>query len=121
MNKEKLIEFLRSNAEISVTVEPEIEGPEGSFDSGDAEQDAKDCAKIRADSEWNEWAWCMVKVTAKYKTWEGHDYLGGCSYESEADFRADGYYKDMIETSLEALADKIINTDADLQSLWLEI
>lgn len=43
----------------------------------------------------NEWAWCAVKVTAKYKDQEGVDYLGGCSYASEKDFMTDGYYQDM--------------------------
>lgn len=46
-------------------------------------------------SNGNKWAWCMVKVTAKYKGIEGTDNLGGCSYKSEADFKKDGYYEDM--------------------------
>ncbi len=61
----------------------------------------------------NEWAWCTVKVTATYKGHEGTDYLGGCSYKSENDFKeVGGYYEDMkiaafndLIASLEALRD----------------
>ena len=117
MNKEKLIEFLRSNAEITLTVKPETDSPEGHFASGDDEQDKADVAKILKEAEWNEWAWCVVKVAAKYKAWEGHDYLGGCSYQDEADFRSGGYYEDMISQALDALADEILRDDAALEAL----
>ena len=45
------------------------------------------------------WAWASVKVTARYDdidSVEGVDYLGGCSYADEDDFKqAGGYYDDM--------------------------
>lgn len=56
----------------------------------------------------NDWAWCKVRVTAQWiapdgTTFEGHDYLGGCSYRSEEDFKQPGgYYDDMKK---EAYAD----------------
>ena len=59
----------------------------------------------------NEWAWCCVKVTAEYKGIEGADYLGGCSYKNEDDFKKDGYYEDMKKA---AFAD-LINTLNDLR------
>jgi hypothetical protein len=45
-------------------------------------------------------AWFCAHVIARVEidgvTYEGHDYLGGCSYANEADFvREDGYYPDM--------------------------
>lgn len=51
----------------------------------------------------NEWAWCTVKVSASYKGQEGTDYLGGCSYLSEKDFKEDGYYEDMKQTAFNEL------------------
>ncbi len=51
----------------------------------------------------NEWAWCCVKVTASYKGREGTDYLGGCSYKSEEDFKKDGYWEDMKKQAFDDL------------------
>lgn len=42
------------------------------------------------------WAWASVKVTARWNGLEGIDYLGGCSYRDEKDFKQPGgYYSDM--------------------------
>lgn len=50
----------------------------------------------------NELAWCRIDVRARWtddyadKTYEGHDYLGHCSYRNRADFiQPGGYYDDM--------------------------
>lgn len=54
----------------------------------------------------NYWAWCTIKVTAHVEgipEVEGTDYLGGCSYKSEKDFKKDGYYKDMCNTARDDL------------------
>lgn len=50
------------------------------------------------------WAWASVKVTASIPgiDLEGVDYLGGCSYQDEEDFKRCGYYEGM---KAEALAD----------------
>ena len=48
----------------------------------------------------NEWAWCIAKVTAKWRDFDGVDYLGGCSYLSEEDFRKGGYFDDMKDEAL---------------------
>ena len=43
------------------------------------------------------WAWCTVKVTVTYRgVLSADEYLGSCSYDSEADFRAAGYFDDMV-------------------------
>jgi hypothetical protein len=55
----------------------------------------------------NEWAWCCVKVTASYKGVTGTDYLGGCSYKSENDFKKDGYYKDMKQQAFNDLISQL--------------
>ena len=59
----------------------------------------------------NEWAWCTVKVTAKFPGLdiEGVDYLGGCSYDSEEDFKknGDGYFEDMKLTAQKDLLNQL--------------
>ncbi len=62
----------------------------------------------------NEWAWFCAKVTARVEiggeTFEGHDYLGGCSYESRAAFEINEpghYYHDMRHAALLDLRDNI--------------
>lgn len=60
------------------------------------------------------WAWCCVKVTAKYKGFEGVDHLGGCSYKDEEDFKNGGYFEDMKVQALADLNTNIANTAKDL-------
>jgi len=46
----------------------------------------------------NDWAWCMAKVTVTSDDGRQEcDYLGGCSYKNEEDFKTSGYYQDMID------------------------
>lgn len=66
----------------------------------------------------NDWAWCMVDVAANWtnpltdQEYEGHAYLGGCSYESEESFKhPDGYYPQMKR---EAYDDLIKQIEQDL-------
>ena len=56
----------------------------------------------------NDWAWCSVRVTARWEGFEEHTYLGGCSYTSEEDFRKDGYFEDMKHEALQALVDQVV-------------
>jgi len=58
---------------------------------------------IIADLECNEWAWCIARVTARYKGFEGADYLGGCSYNGPEEFKRNGYFDQMQDQALEAL------------------
>jgi hypothetical protein len=81
--------------------------------SGDAAFDKKveDDILESLDSG-NEWAWCTVKVTARLKGTEvaGWDFLGGCSYESEAEFKTPGgYYDDMMSEAKADLIKKLEN------------
>ena len=72
--------------------------------SGDDAADQECYDWIRAELyRGNDWAWCCVKVTATWEGFKGVDYLGCCSYHSEADFRQDGYYDDMRGRALEDL------------------
>jgi hypothetical protein len=48
------------------------------------------------------WAFCSVRVTARWGEFEASSSLGCCSYEDEADFRRDAYFSDLLA---EAVAD----------------
>jgi hypothetical protein len=94
------LEKLRKLATIKHTLEPEYDDFTKHFD------DETCVAWIRDQLErGNEWAWCTIKITAAYGGLETHDYLGACSYESEASFVQNGdYYEDMVTTALKELA-----------------
>lgn len=53
------------------------------------------------------WAWAFVTVVAEANGFEGSDSLGGCSYASEADFKAGGYYEEMCKSAREQLLCKM--------------
>lgn len=91
--------------EVSVSIEPEHEDVRGHFASGEPEYDRQDEEAILARlSEGDEWAWCVVKVTVLCGRLSESEYLGGCSYESEEDFRANsGYFDDMVDACKRAL------------------
>lgn len=94
--------------EVTYTLEclPEDIGVRGNaLASGDDGEDRRAEDAIIADLEaGNEWAWCCVKVTAEWNGFEGKDYLGGCSYASEDDFKQPGgYYDDMKQQALDDL------------------
>ena len=92
----------------SVECLPEDISPEDNASAIDDETDAEILAWINAELEsGNEWAWCQVRVVARYGAFEGTDYLGGCSYRSEEDFKAGGYYEDMKAQALIALEENI--------------
>lgn len=90
--------------EFEMTVEPEYTPIRGSFSSGDDELDEQTALDIEKQLEYNEWAWCCIKMECKYKGLTGTDYLGACSYKDSNDFMNDGYYQDMKQ---EAYADLI--------------
>lgn len=76
--------------------------------SGDPAEDKKtEDAIIRELESGNQWAWCMVKVTASVTVdqhvFTGTDYLGCSSYSNEQDFTDSVYYQDMRGRALEDL------------------
>lgn len=71
-------------------------------------------AILRMLEEGNEFAWFDAEVYASIYLTDGtelrgeSDYLGACSYASEADFRAPGgYFDDMRATALDNLWDLV--------------
>lgn len=90
--------------EIAVFAEPEHDSVRDHFSEADP-----DTLNMVADieeraREGDTWAWCCVRVTVACGDLAQHEYLGGCSYESEADFRANsGYFDDMVQACMERL------------------
>lgn len=76
---------------------------EGDIDPEEHFENPQDVEWVRQQIEAeNVWGWCRVALRASWhdpntdKDYEGWDYLGGCSYASEQDFkRPGGYYDDM--------------------------
>lgn len=53
------------------------------------------------------WGWCHIIVTASWKGLSASDTLGGCSYESEEDFRSSWpYFEDMKRKTYRELMDQ---------------
>lgn len=98
--------------EFSIDIEPEYDvTPEEDLDPRAARWVRK-----QLDSG-NDWAWCVVKVTASYKGFEGTDYLGASSYKSEKDFKRGGYYEDMQQRALESLISDTRYTAEQLEGI----
>jgi hypothetical protein len=73
---------------------PEHDDPAGHFATGDDDADAETVARIRH----GDLLWFVARVSAHRHGVElATDYLGGCCYESAADFIAGDYYADMVE------------------------
>ena len=102
------LEKLRKCVTIKHTLEEQDESPEAVFDDEGCIAWIKDQLKCG-----NAWAWCSVQLSVSYGGLTCHEYLSGCSYESEKSFVADsGYYDDMITEALKELAtdlEKIAN------------
>ena len=85
-----LPEFLPVRGNVMATDEPDL----------DREAEDEILAKLERGDEW---AWCCVRVTARWNGHMGMEHLGGCSYENEADFRRCEYFEDMKAQALEDL------------------
>jgi hypothetical protein len=88
-----LRELTPNDVTFTFELEPEDTPVRGNaMSSGDAEADreCEDEILARLDRG-NLCAWCLVKVTATWKDWEGVTYLGCCSYDTEADIRAEWF------------------------------
>lgn len=57
------------------------------------------------------WGWCHVTVRVSWRGLVGKGYLGGCSYESEEEFRKCDYYQQTLDQALDDL-------NADVEA-WL--
>ena len=106
--------------DVTITVEalPEDQHPDDCFALDDPEAQKKIVDEILEKAEWNEWAWCCIKVTVSWRGHSASDYLGACSYDSKEAFVAeDGYYSDMVDRALEELNGEVRRAYADLKEL----
>lgn len=102
---------LAARAAIDYSAEPEDVPVRGNaIASGDDAVDKACEDGILADLEWNEWAWCVVRCTAKLGSFTGTAYLGACSYKDRADFLAGGYAEQMAAEARDDLIEQL--TDA---------
>lgn len=120
MLKLKLKPVTKEMCEIRISHEPEPTVIRGNaMASGDPKVDKETEDWIESQLKaGNEWAWCSVCVRVSWKSFEGTDYLGCCSYESQEDFiKPGGYYTDMVDRALEELNAGITEGFGDIQEL----
>lgn len=93
----------RDEVQIKVRNEPEDYSFEEAFD------DAENVSWIRDQLQaGNDWAWCTAFVQVCWGDFAVEANLGGCSYESEEDFRKSGdYLDDMVDDALKELNSKL--------------
>lgn len=97
-------------ATVTLTTEPEdmpVRGNAMASDDDAADKEVED-EIIRRLDDGDEWAWCVVRVRASLHGQHADAYLGGCSYRDEAEFKAGGYFEDMRDEALDALARKTL-------------
>ena len=91
---------------------------EGNYVATDDPEDDRACERaVIEELAHNPWAWCMVKVTVGWSSFEAHDYLGCCNYDSEEDFRACTYFDDMVEGALDNLNQKVADAYVAIKDL----
>ena len=99
------------DVEAVLTIEPEDIPVRGAFDSGEAELDRQDEDRIieRLERD-DQWAWCCVVVTVRWRDFSEFATLGGCSYADEADFRRCGEFDQLRDEAIDFLNEKIAKT-----------
>lgn len=103
------LELRLADVEIEIACLPETLEVRGNALASGVDDEDRACEdKIIADLEnGNEWAWCCVRVTAKLGPFVGTDYLGGCSYDSESQFREPGgYFNDMRQGAIDDMIEQ---------------
>lgn len=120
--RDQILAALAKHVTITLEHEPEW----CPYDSGPlartGECAAEDIAWIERElDKGNPWAWCSVTVRAEWCGLVAEDHLGGCSYESEAEFRAPGgYFDDMVSSALDALAERVFEIHREAEMLVLD-
>jgi hypothetical protein len=108
-----------SEVEFVIRCESEDRAVRGNFMSGDDAMDKsiEDDIIGRLDTG-DAWAWCVVKVEARWCNFVGANYLGGCSYADQDDFVYNSrYYDDMKDAALRDLNLAIARTFNKLKPL----
>lgn len=100
---------------------PEQAPIRGNCSAIDEETDRKTENWIRRQlRQGNDWAWCTVRVVARWKGYEGEDFLGCCSYRSQEEFCQPGhYFDDMKSVALDDLNTQLQSHADKLEELWV--
>jgi hypothetical protein len=107
---------IKQNATIEILIHPEDLPIRGNLmASGDEVLDKQFEDAVIEELEHNPWAWCVVEVRACWMGLKASTFLGGCSYRSEADFKVDGYYDDMIDEVIRELTQNASKIRAELE------
>lgn len=96
----------RDNVEITLEVEHDHSLPiRGNVQaSGDEEADhAAEAEVANRVARGDVWAWARVTVVGSWRDYEASTTLGGCSYESEEQFRADPYFEEMVAEGVDKI------------------
>ena len=114
-----LRELTEDEVEFDLTIEEMDAHPRGFFASDEPDIDAQQVADIIARLERGDlWAWCVVKVTASWGGFSSSDYLGGCSYGGEREFKQEGgYFDDMKAAALAGLNATLRRKHEELKAL----
>jgi hypothetical protein len=112
----------RKHVQIEISIEPDDTEVATAF------EDMSQAQYVFDDIEsGNAWAWVLVTVTLTVWMPNGQlllkneQYLGACNYKDEDDFKAGGYYEDMLAEGLNELNEElecVLNQVAGL-SRWL--
>jgi hypothetical protein len=123
----KLRKLAVEDVTISIKVEPETEvSLADHFNSGDDDKDVEtDLALIeeieKEIAAGSRWAWCSITVTVEWEGFSEEETVGCLSYKDEADFKADGYYSEMVKTALSDLNGELELKFANLSELLLPL
>ena len=100
---DKLLELIKKEARIEINVRQDDTPLEGNvLASGDENIDHEAEREVARRLEAGDiWAWASVEVVVYWRGLVGRDHLGPCNYRDEADFKAGGYYEDMVEQAAE--------------------
>lgn len=89
--------------EIELTCESEDMPYEGNASAIGPEEDAETNEWIRSElASGNEWAWCVAHVRVTFQGLTSDQYLGGCSYKGEKDFR-DNEMPNMVDEAIDEI------------------
>ena len=97
-----LRQITKNECKISIHIEQDDQPVRGNAmasgdDTADRECENKVLARLNVGDVW---AWANVEVCATWNGITGSDYLGGCSYADEADFKTGGYYDSMVSEAV---------------------
>ena len=110
-------ELTADEVEFDIELLPEDASIEGNACAHDGCEECHAWSRDQLDRG-NEWAWCTVRVVAKWEGYEGDDYLSCCSYESEKAFKTPGgYFDDMKAEALKDLNNVIAQHAGKLRPL----